>query len=65
MLSHSRLWCVQDQVEFRKKRVPIEGNQIRYSDTLSLPFAPNVSKIGLAPAQGTNRATQSARLVVS
>jgi len=33
--------------------VPIEGNQIRYSDTLSLPFAPNVSKIGLAPAQGT------------
>ena len=43
----------KDQVEFRKKRVPIEGNQIRYSDTLSLPFAPNVSKIGLAPAQGT------------
>jgi len=43
----------KDQVEFRKKRVPIEGNQIRYSDTLSLPFVPNVSKIGLAPAQGT------------
>ena len=43
----------KDQVEFRKKVVPIEGNQIRYSDTLSLPFAPNVSKIGLAPAQGT------------
>ena len=43
----------KDQVEFRKKVVPIEGNQIRYSDTLSLPFAPNVSKIGLAPGQGT------------
>lgn len=43
----------KDQVEFRKKIVPIEGNQIRYSDTLSLPFIPNVSKIGLAPAQGS------------
>ncbi len=43
----------KDQVEFRKKVVPIEGNQIRYSDTLSLPFVPNVSKIGLAPAQGS------------
>lgn len=42
----------KDQVEFRKKIVPIEGNQIRYSDTLSLPYVPNVSKIGLAPAEG-------------
>ena len=43
----------KDQVEFRKKIVPIEGNQIRYNDHLSLPFLPNVSKIGLAPAQGS------------
>jgi amidase len=43
----------KDQVEFRKKVVPIEGNQIRYNDHVSLPFVPNVSKIGLAPAQGS------------
>ena len=43
----------KDQVEFRKKIVPIEGNQIRYNETLSLPFIPNVSKIGLAPAHGS------------
>ena len=42
----------KDQVEFRKKIVPIENNQIRYSDKITLPFAPNVSKIGLAPANG-------------
>ncbi len=44
---------LKDQVEFRKKVVPIEGNRIRYSDTLSLPFIPNISKIGLAPASGS------------
>ena len=43
----------KDQVEFRKKIVPIEGNQIQYNETLSLPFIPNVSKIGLAPAHGS------------
>lgn len=42
----------KDQVEFRKRIVPIEGNQIRYSDKLSLSYVPNVSKIGLAPAHG-------------
>jgi len=42
----------KDQIEFRKKIVPIENNQIRYSDKITLPFAPNVSKIGLAPANG-------------
>jgi amidase len=42
----------KDQVQFRKKIVPIEGNQVRYSEKITLPFAPNVSKIGLAPAQG-------------
>ncbi len=40
----------KDRVEFRKKIVPIEGNQVRYSDKLSLPYVPNISKIGLAPA---------------
>lgn len=44
---------MKDQVEFRKKVVPIEGNRIRYSDTLTLPFVPNVSKIGLAPREGS------------
>jgi amidase len=43
----------KDQIEFRKKIVPIEGNQIRYSEKITLPFAPNVSKIGLAPANGS------------
>jgi len=43
----------KDQVEFRKKIVPIEHNQIRYSDKITLPFVPNVSKIGLAPANGS------------
>jgi amidase len=43
----------KDQVEFRKKIVPIEGNQVHYSDKITLPFAPNVSKIGLAPANGS------------
>jgi amidase len=43
---------LKDQVEFCKKVVPIEGNRIRYNDTISLPFIPNVSKIGLAPADG-------------
>jgi len=42
----------KDRVEFRKKIVPIEGNQIRYSEQLSLPYVPNISKIGLAPADG-------------
>lgn len=44
---------LKDQVEFRKKVVPIEGNQVRYSDTLRLPFVPNVSKIGVAPSEGS------------
>jgi amidase len=43
----------KEQVEFRKKIVPIEGNQIRYSEKISLPYVPNVSKIGLAPATGS------------
>jgi acetamidase/formamidase len=42
----------KDQVEFRKRIVPIEGNQIRYSEKLLLSYVPNVSKIGLAPADG-------------
>lgn len=42
----------KDQVEFRKRIVPIEGNQVRYSDKLSLSYVPNISKIGLAPADG-------------
>lgn len=41
---------LKDQVEFNKKVVPISGNRIRYSDTISLPFIPNISRIGLAPA---------------
>ena len=44
---------LKDEVEFRKKVVPIEGNRIRYNDSLSLPFIPNISKIGLAPAEGS------------
>lgn len=43
----------KDRVEFRKKIVPIEGNRVRYSETLSLPYVPNISKIGFAPAQGS------------
>jgi amidase len=43
----------KEKVEFRKKIVPIEGNQIRYSDKITLPFMPNISKIGLAPAAGS------------
>jgi len=43
----------KDKVEFRKKIVPIEGNQVRYSDTITLPFAPMVGKLGVAPAQGS------------
>ncbi|MSQ47765.1 MAG: hypothetical protein EXR78_05145 [Deltaproteobacteria bacterium] len=43
----------KDKVEFRKKIVPIEGNQVRYSDTITLPYAPMVGKVGLAPAQGS------------
>jgi amidase len=43
----------KDQIEFRKKIVPIQGNQIRYNETITLPFVPNISKIGLAPANGS------------
>ena len=43
----------KDKVEFRKKIVPIEGNQVRYNDTITLPFAPMVGKLGVAPAQGS------------
>lgn len=43
---------LKEQVEFRKRIVPIEGNRIRYSETVDLPFLPNVSKIGVAPAEG-------------
>ncbi len=49
----------KDQVEFRKKIVPIEGNQVHYSDKITLPFAPNVSKIGLAPANGSQPSNAS------
>ena len=49
----------KDQVEFRKKIVPIEHNQIRYSDKITLPFVPNVSKIGLAPANGSQPSNAS------
>jgi len=49
----------KDRVEFRKKIVPIEGHRIRYSDKIILPFAPNVSKIGLAPANGAQRSNAS------
>jgi len=49
----------KDQVEFRKKIVAIEGNQIRYSDKITLPFTPNVSKIGLAPANGSQPSNAS------
>lgn len=49
----------KDQVEFRKKIVPIEHNQIRYNDKITLPFAPNVSKIGLAPANGAQPSNAS------
>ena len=41
---------LKDQIEFCKKVVPIEGSRIRYNDAISLPFIPNVSKIGLAPS---------------
>jgi amidase len=44
---------LKDKVEFRKKIVPIEGNQVRYSDTMTLPFAPMVGKLGVAPANGS------------
>jgi amidase len=43
----------KDKVEFRKKIVPIEGNRVRYSDSITLPFAPMVGKIGVAPASGS------------
>lgn len=43
---------LKDQVEFCKKTVPIAENRIRYSDAISLPFVPNVSRIGVAPAAG-------------
>lgn len=44
---------LKDRVEFRKKVVPIEAQRIRFSDTLSLPFVPNISKIGVAPSEGS------------
>lgn len=53
VVTSSGFGLLKDQVKFRKKVVPIEGNRIRYSDTLSLPFLPNISKIGLAPASGS------------
>jgi amidase len=43
----------KDQVEFRKKIVPIAGKQICYSEKITLPYVPNVSKIGLAPVTGS------------
>jgi amidase len=49
----------KDQVEFRKKIVPIEGNRIRFSETIALPFVPNVSKIGVAPADGAQPSNAS------
>jgi amidase len=42
----------KERVEFRKKIVPIEGNRIRYSETITLPFSPMVGKLGVAPANG-------------
>lgn len=49
----------KDQVEFRKKIVPIEGNRIRFSETVALPFVPNVSKLGVAPADGAQPSNAS------
>ncbi|MCS6924863.1 MAG: acetamidase/formamidase family protein [Candidatus Binatia bacterium] len=42
----------KERVEFRKKIVPIVGNRIRYSETISLPFSPMVGKLGVAPVDG-------------
>jgi amidase len=40
----------KDQLtEFRKMVVPIEGNQIRFNERITLPYKPMVGKIGLAP----------------
>ncbi|NNL85425.1 MAG: hypothetical protein HKP27_07215 [Myxococcales bacterium] len=49
----------KDEVEFRKKILPIEGDRIRYSDSLSLPFVPNLSKIGVAPLAGAEPSSAS------
>ena len=43
---------LKDDVEFRKRILPIEGNRIRYSEAIELPLVPNVSKIGVAPGDG-------------
>lgn len=42
----------KDQVEFRKKIVQIEGNHIRYSEHIALPYVQNVSKIGQTMGEG-------------
>ena len=35
--------------EFRKKIVPIEGNQVRFNERITLPYKPMVGKMGVAP----------------
>lgn len=42
----------KDKVEFRKKIVPIEDNQVRYSEAISLPCVFMIGKLGVAPANG-------------
>ena len=40
----------KDRVGFDNRVVPIEGNDVRFSDDITLPYCPMVGKLGLAPA---------------
>jgi amidase len=41
---------LKDRVgEWRRRKIPIEGNRVRFNERLALPYAPMIGRMGLAP----------------
>jgi len=36
--------------EWRRRKVPIDGDVVRFSDAITLPYAPMIGRLGVAPA---------------
>jgi amidase len=42
---------LKDRVtEWRRRKVQIDGNRVRFNDTITLPYAPMIGRMGVAPA---------------
>ena len=44
--------------EWRRRKIPIEGDRVRFSETITLPYAPMIGRMGVAP-EGEPRGSNS------